>query len=299
MTDRTITLVEASPRDGLQNEKTLVSTADKIALIERAIAAGFTRIEATSFVNPKRVPQMADAEAVMAGVPRIAGVRYSGLALNERGFERAVAAGCHEVTYVLVASETFNQRNNGVPRAETMAGWRRVASAAKAAGVKRALSIATAFGCPFEGEMPAQAVLAMLEEALAEEPDEMSFADTIGCGVPVQVEALAAGAKKLSPKTPLRFHFHNTRGTGVANVVAAVRSGATILDACVAGVGGCPFAPAATGNVATEDVIYTLHRMGYETGLDAKKIIDAAQWLSGVIGKPPQSAVAKAGWFPS
>lgn len=298
MVRRKVEIVEVSPRDGLQNEKTLVSTTDKIALVNRALAAGARRLEVTSFVNPKRVPQMADAEAVMAALIRPEGVGFIGLALNEKGFERAVAAGCNEVNFVVVASETFNQRNQGVGIAQTLETWTRIADIARTSGVSTSITIGASFGCPFEGEMPTSRVLEIAERVLRDRPDELAFADTIGCGVPSQVGALLRGARDLDPAVKLRCHFHNTRGTGLANVAAAVEAGVDALDASIGGIGGCPFAPAATGNVATEDVVYMLGRMGVETGLDLAALIEAAQWLEVVLDKPVASALSRAGGFP-
>jgi hydroxymethylglutaryl-CoA lyase len=298
MAGRSVEIVEVSPRDGLQNENTLVSTQDKVTLVNRALAAGVRRMEVTSFVNPKRVPQMADAEAVMAALTRPEGVGFIGLALNEKGFERAVAAGCNEVNFVVVASETFNQRNQGVSIADTLAMWTRIAAAARSSGVSTSITIGASFGCPFEGEVPAGKVLELAERVLRENPNELAFADTIGCGVPSQVTELLHGARKLSGGVKLRCHFHNTRGTGIANVAAAVEAGVDALDASIGGIGGCPFAPAATGNVATEDVVYMLDRMEVSTGLDLAALIETAQWLEGVLDKPVASALRRAGGFP-
>lgn len=296
---RQLDIVEVSPRDGLQNEATPVGTADKLALIRRALAAGVRRIEVTSFVNPRRVPQMADAEALMAALGPQPGIGLIGLALNERGAERALAAGCTEVNFVVVASETFNRRNQGVAIAETLATWERVAKIAQDAGKRTTLTIGASFGCPFEGEVSAERVLDIARRGLDAGPNELAFADTIGCGVPSQTRRLLAGARALAPTLPLRCHFHNTRGTGLANVLAAVEAGADAIDASIGGTGGCPFAPAATGNVATEDVVYMLERMGIATGLSLDALIDAAGWLTGVLGHDrPAAAVSRAGTFP-
>jgi isopropylmalate/homocitrate/citramalate synthase len=298
MTSTDIDIVEVAPRDGLQNEKTLVSTPDKAALVNRALAAGLRRLEVTSFVNPRRVPQMADAEALMASLVRPEGAGFIGLALNRRGFDRALAAGCNEVNFVVVASETFNMRNQGVPVAETLATWAEVAQAARAAGLRTSVTIGASFGCPFEGEMPAAQVLRVAEQVLEHAPDELAFADTIGCGVPTQVAPLLDGARALAPKVRLRCHFHDTRGTGLANVVAAVEAGVHAIDSSIGGIGGCPFAPAATGNVATEDVVYMLERMGVRTGVDLDAVIEAARWITGPLGKDVPSALSHAGAFP-
>lgn len=294
-----VEIVEVSPRDGLQNEPVQVSTADKVLLITKALDAGIRRLEVTSFVNPKRVPQMADAEAVLAALPRDRGASYIGLALNEAGFERALAAKCDEVTFVVVASETFNMRNQGVPVAETLKMWRTVAAKAKKAGIKTTAIIGASFGCPFEGEVPVEKPIALMRELLQSGPDEIAFADTIGCGVPSQVTALLTRARALSATVRLRCHFHDTRRTGIANAAAALAAGVDALDASIGGVGGCPFAPAATGNIATEDLVYLMSRSGIDTGVDLQQIITTAKWLSGVIGKDVPGALTRAGVFPA
>ena len=294
-----IEIVDVSPRDGLQNERALVSTQDKLRLIERAIAAGARRIEATSFVNPSRVPQMADAEAVMAAVPRENGVSYIGLALNERGFQRAARAGCDEVTFVVVASETFSRRNQGVGIEDMMAAWRSVARPAKEAGLKVTGLVAAAFGCPFEGAVPEARVLDLARRLLQEEPDEIGFADTIGCGVPGQVHSMVSAARDFAGDVSLRCHFHDTRNTGAANAWAAYQAGATALDASFGGFGGCPFAPRATGNVATEDLVYLFETSGVHTGIALEEAIANGIWLGDILGKPAPSALGRAGPFRS
>ncbi|MGW0432063.1 hydroxymethylglutaryl-CoA lyase [Micromonospora sp. NPDC003197] len=291
-------IIEVGPRDGLQNEAVLVSTEDKIALIERSIAAGLRRIEATSFVHPKRVPQMADAEAVMAGVPRRADVSYIGLVLNRRGFDRAISAGVDEVNCVVVASETFSQRNQGMSVADSVRTVRDLADDARAAGVVLSVTIATAFGCPFEGEMPEATVVDLARQVGEFGVDEIALADTIGVGVPAQVSRLVAGVAAVAPGARLRCHFHNTRNTGYANAVAALDAGVTVLDASTGGIGGCPFAPAATGNIATEDLVYLLDRSGVESGVDLRQLIETADWLSGVLGSTVPGQLARAGAFP-
>ncbi len=298
MVARKVEIVEVSPRDGLQNEQTLVSTQDKVSLVNRALATGVRRLEVTSFVNPKRVPQMADSEALMAALSRPEGVGFIGLALNEKGFERAVAAGCNEVNFIVVATETFNQRNQGVGIAQTLETWTRVADMARSAGVSTSVTLAASFGCPFEGEVSSGRVLELAARVLQENPNELAFADTIGCGVPPQVSALLDGARRLSSEVKLRCHFHNTRGTGLANVAAAIDAGVDALDASIGGFGGCPFAPAATGNVATEDVVYMFDRMGVETGLDLIALLKAAKWLGDILDKRAASALTRAGAFP-
>jgi isopropylmalate/homocitrate/citramalate synthase len=295
-----VELIEVAPRDGLQNEKVPVSTADKIQLIERSFAAGYRQVEVTSFAHPKLVPQMADAEAVMAGIlPKWKDKVLIGLALNARGAERAVTAGCNQINYVCVASDTFAAKNQNSTSAELTARAADVAAIAKAAGVPLSISIATGFGCPFEGEIALSRVIDIARAVLVHDPVEIGFADTIGCGVPTQVTEMMAAAHGLSRTVKWRMHFHDTRHTGVANAIAAVQAGVDYLDASVGGVGGCPFAPAATGNVAAEDLVYAFNRMGIATDLDLGKLIDTAHWLGGVLGKPLPSAVARAGQFPS
>ena len=294
----TIEIVEVAPRDGLQNEKTPVSTEDKLHLINRLIAAGANRIEAVSFVNPKRVPQMADAEAVMDGVPRDVGVSYAGLVLNRRGVDRALAAGVDEINFVVVASDTFAQRNQGASTAEQLDVWEQVAAAAREAGKLVSVTIAAAFGCPFEGEVPIGRLVEVAARAAAAKPDELVLADTIGVGSPGEVVARFNAVRKVAAAAKLRAHFHNTRNTGIANAYAAVTCGVTTLDASVGGIGGCPFAPAATGNVPTEDLAYMFGRMERPTSLDLAALIDTAKWLEGVLRHTTPSMLAKAGVFP-
>ncbi|MDF3319949.1 hydroxymethylglutaryl-CoA lyase [Rhodococcus sp. C3V] len=292
-------IVEVSPRDGLQNEAVHVTTADKIALIERAIASGLRRIEATSFVHPAAVPQMADAEAVMAGVPRCADVSYSGLVLNRRGFDRAVMAGVNEVNCVVVASETFSQRNQRMSVADSVQTVRDLVDDARTAGIGVSVTIATAFGCPFEGEISESAILALAGQMAALGVDEIALADTIGVGVPTQVSRLITGTAAIAPGIRLRAHFHNTRNTGYANAVAAINAGVTVLDSSIGGIGGCPFAPDATGNIATEDLVYLLDRSDIDSGAQLPELIDASDWLSGVLGVRVPGQLARAGSFPS
>ena len=274
-------IIEVGPRDGLQNESVLVSTEDKVALIERSIAAGLRRIEATSFVHPGRVPQMADAEAVMAAVPRRADVSYIGLVLNRRGFDRALAAGVDEVNCVVVASETFSQRNQGMSVADSVEVVRDLAGDAKAAGLTLSVTLAASFGCPFEGEVPEANVIELARQVADLGVDEIALADTIGVGVPAQVRRLLAGVAEVAPGVRTRCHFHNTRNTGYANAIAALESGVAALDSSTGGIGGCPFAPAATGNIATEDLVYLLDRSGVATGVDLGQVIATADWLVG------------------
>ncbi|GJD52139.1 (R)-citramalyl-CoA lyase [Methylobacterium crusticola] len=291
-----VTLVEVGPRDGLQNEARRLATDDKLALIRRLAAAGITRIEATSFVHPGRVPQMADAEAVMAGVPRDRGVAYAGLVLNPRGAERAVAAGCDEIGSVVVATESFSLRNQGRSVADTLADWARIAAIARGAGRRLTVTIAAAFGCPFEGLVDPARVVALAEAALAAGPDEIALADTIGVAVPTQVVDLFHRLRAVAGAVPLRAHFHNTRNTGYANAYAALTAGVSALDASAGGIGGCPFAPAATGNVATEDLIYLLDGLGVRTGVDGPAVAALAPWLEDALGHPVPGQLGRAGF---
>ncbi len=293
-----VEIIEVSPRDGLQNETVLLTIEDKLELIDRAAAAGLKRMEVASFVNPARVPQMANAEEVIAGARRIGGVTGIGLVLNPKGFERALQCGCEEINVVIVASETFSTKNQGATIEQGIENWRQIADAARANGVNTSLTIAATFGCPFEGEVSPRTVASIVEQALASPPDELAFADTIGCGVPSQVRTIFADARSIAGNIPLRMHFHDTRNTAIANVVTAVELGARRIDASIGGTGGCPFAPAATGNVATEDVVYTLHRMGLETGIEIDAVIEATKWLESVLGHPLPGAVSRAGSFP-
>ncbi|GAA1584942.1 hydroxymethylglutaryl-CoA lyase [Actinomadura kijaniata] len=293
------TIVEVGPRDGLQNEDRILPAEVKIELIERGVAAGITRIEAVSFVHPARVPQMADAEQVMAGVPRPGGVSYIGLVLNRRGLDRALAAAVDEVNAVVVATDTFCVRNQGVTTDAAMDAFEGIAGAAAEAGVRCGITIAAAFGCPFEGQTPPARVAELARRAHAAGAREIALADTIGVGVPGQVRDLTRRVRAAAPGLPLRFHFHNTRNTGYANALAAVAEGVTVLDASTGGFGGCPFAPAATGNIATEDLLYALHREGHTTGIDPQAVAATGAWLGDHLGKPAPALLGRAGPFPA
>lgn len=294
----TIEIVEVSPRDGLQNEAATVSTADKLALIDRAIAAGARRIEVTSFVNPARVPQLADADAVVAGLPEREDVTFIALVLNRRGAERALATRIDELGAVCVASDTFAMRNQKQTSAESLLAARDTVALARAGGRSGQITIAAAFGCPFEGEVPLQRVIDMARRAADVSPREVALADTIGVGVPAQVaEAVARVAEAIAP-LPVRVHLHDTRGTGIANVWAAIGAGARVIDASLGGTGGCPFAPGASGNVATEDVLYLLDRSGIATGYDRGAAIEGARWLGGVLGRDLPGKLGRAPQFP-
>lgn len=291
-------MIEVGPRDGLQIDPLILPTAAKIELITRLLAAGLRRIEVTSFVNPRKVPQMADAEQVLAGLKRPPGAHFIGLVMNRKGFDRAAAAGCSEVGMVVVATDTFNRRNQGVGTDESIAIWMEVASAARAAGIRAQVTIAAAFGCPFEGEVPAERVIDVAQRVAEGEPHEICLADSIGVAVPGQVSELLARARVQMPGMHWRCHFHNTRNTGIANAWAAIESGVVALDASIGGIGGCPFAPAATGNIASEDLLYMLERSGVQTGVSLASLIETAQWLQTQLGRPVPGMLNKAGGFP-
>jgi hydroxymethylglutaryl-CoA lyase len=294
-----IEIVEVGPRDGLQNESVLFNTQQKLAFIERAINAGVRRIEVASFVSPKLVPQMADADAVSAGLVPRDDVIYIGLVLNKRGALRAIEAGLDELGAVCAASDGFAMRNQGQTSDESLAMCCEVVRLARQEGRRGQITISTAFGCPFDGEVDPQRVVDMATIAAAAGPVEVAIADTIGVAGPRDVAELVARVKAAIAPLPVRVHFHNTRNTGLANVWAAVNAGASTVDASLGGLGGCPFAPRATGNVPTEDVIYMLERSGYHTGLDIDRVIEAAEWLAGEMGRELPGMLSKAGNFPA
>jgi hydroxymethylglutaryl-CoA lyase len=289
-------IVEVSPRDGIQNERTVLSTGQKLELIARARDAGLRRIEVTSFVNPARVPQMADADAVAAGVPE--GVRAIGLALNARGVARLAAAGLPEANFVVVATETFNRRNQGAGTFESVAAFAALKAEAPA-GLSLSVTVGAAFGCPFEGEVPVGRLMAVVEAVAAHGPAELTLADTIGVATPRDVAERVGAVRAAFPALPLRLHLHDTRSTGVANAWAGIEAGLRAFDASLGGTGGCPFAPRATGNVATEDLVYMLERSGIETGVDLDAVIRAARWLEAQLGHAVPGQVMKAGGFPA
>lgn len=297
-------LIEVGPRDGLQNESVLMGTSDKLSLISRMLDAGVKRIEVASFVHPKRVPQMADAEAVIAGLPDRKDVSYIGLCLNKRGVLRAIetradgARGVDEAGCVLVLTDTFGQKNQGQSVAEGLRENKEMIALARSEGLVPQITLSAAFGCPFEGEVDPDHVVDIARRVAEAEPAEIAFADTIGVAVPGQVSDLLGRVREAVPHIPLRVHFHNTRNTGLANVWAAIEAGVTRIDASVAGMGGCPFAPAATGNVPTEDVLYLLHRAGWTSGIDLPQVNETAKWLTGVMGRPLPGMVSRAGVFP-
>jgi (R)-citramalyl-CoA lyase len=290
-----VQVVDVGPRDGLQNEEKILSPKTRAELCDRLAAAGVSRVEAASFVNPKRVPQMAGAEEVMAAIDRNPSTSYAGLALNERGYERAVEAGVDEVRYAFPVTETFARRNQNTTVADATVLAARLVERARLDGVRVSITLSAAFGCPFEGRVEPAHVLCVTEKLGAANPDEIVLADTIGVGVPKGVRELVEGVLALG--TTVGCHFHDTRNTGMANAVAAVESGATVLDASLGGTGGCPFAPRATGNIATEDLVYLLHGMGYETGIDLDALIEAAAWMAQQLDKELPGQVYKAGSF--
>lgn len=294
-----IEMVEVAPRDGLQNEKTLIATADKIALIERAIAAGARRIEVTSFVNPKAVPQMADAEAVCEGLPERNDVTFIGLVMNARGASRALATGrIDQLGAVAVSTDSFAMANQGQTSDGSVDAAKEIIALSQAAGKTGQVTIGASFGCPFEGEVAQDRVVAMAVALAEAGPVEIGLADTIGVGNPAQVSALVAKVRAAVPHIPVRVHFHNTRGTGLANVWAAIAAGAVTVDASIGGLGGCPFAPGAAGNVSTEDVVYMLERAGVRTGLDLSALVSANHWLGEIMQRTLPGMVAKAPPFP-
>lgn len=298
-----VEIVEVSPRDGLQNEGRPVGTANKLRLIESLIRAGVRRVEATSFVHPARVPQMADAEAVMAGLPRLPGVAVSGLVLNRRGAERAIAAGCDELTFTVCASQAFGQRNQGQTIEQGLLAWAEVSAMARAAGRRATVVIAVAFGCPFEGAVDPARVEDMARQVLRSGPAEIGLADTVGVGTPRQVMDLfgrvrAVVAASGTGQPAMRAHFHNTRNTGYANAYAALLAGATVLDSSAGGIGGCPFAPRATGNIATEDLLYLLDGLGVRHGIERGAVAALDPWLAGVLGHAVPGQLGKTDAWP-
>jgi hydroxymethylglutaryl-CoA lyase len=295
---RRVSIIEVGPRDGLQSEPEILSTETKIEFIRRALDAGVRALEVTSFVHPKRVPQMADAEAVIAALPRRNDVRYIGLVLNQKGFERARDAGLGEIGMAVIASDTYNQRNQGVPTSESVKAWIGIAQAARAAGMRANVMISSAFGCPFEGEVPLARVLSLVDQVMEGDPVELGLADSIGVGVPAQVTEMVTAVRERAPGVPIRCHFHNTRNTGLANAQAAVDAGVASIDASIGGIGGCPFAPAATGNIPTDDLLYMLDRSGVHTGVSLEKIIETSKWLAEQLGRGTPAMLPKAGIFP-
>jgi len=290
-----VIICDVGPRDGLQNEDTTLSPTVRAELCDRLATAGVPRVEAVSFVNPKRVPQMAGAEEVMAAIDRRDGTVYAGLVLNERGYERALAAGVDEVHYAFPVTDEFARRNQNTTVEGALETSDVLVNRAANDAIRITVTLSVAFGCPFEGAVDPDRVLEIARRVAATGPDEIVLADTIGVGVPSQVETLVHGTAALG--ATVGCHFHNTRNTGFANAVAAIDAGATVLDASLGGTGGCPFAPRATGNIATEDLVYLLHGMGHETGIDLDALIGHAVWLGERLGKELPGQLHKAGTF--
>jgi hydroxymethylglutaryl-CoA lyase len=295
---RRIEIVEVGPRDGLQNEKTLFDVDQKLEMIRRLEAAGARRMEVVSFVNPKRVPQMAGAEEIMAALPREKGRSRIGLVLNMRGWERCVAAGCDEANVVVCASDGFGIRNQGASVDEQVKTLGDIMAVRRKEEPPVTMTVSVAFGCPFDGEVPEDRVIEIVKAAADMRVAEIALADTIGVADPWTVRRRIEAARKAAGHIPLRLHFHDTRNTGLANAFAGVEAGVDILDASVGGLGGCPFAPNATGNVGTEDLVYMLERAGFETGYDLGQLIEIGQWASDLLGKRVASSVGRAGGFP-
>jgi hydroxymethylglutaryl-CoA lyase len=293
-----VQLVEVAPRDGLQAESAVLSTDVKVELIRRCVEAGSRRLEVASFVNPARVPQMADAEAVLDALPARDDVTYIGLVLNRRGFDRAAAAGVREVNVVAATTDTFAERNQGMTSDGSVEVFEELAPLARDAGMRATLTISTAFGCPYEGEVDEARVASIAARAAAAGATEVAVADTIGVAVPADVRRVLDAVGPVLDGAALRVHFHDTRHTGVANAVAAVEHGVDAVDASVGGIGGCPFAPGATGNVATEDVVFARHRWGVKPGIHLEALVDFGPWIPEQLGPVLPGAVSKAGPFP-
>lgn len=299
---RAIEIVEVGPRDGLQNEPVALDPQTRTAFVEMLEAAGARRIEAVSFVHPGRVPQMAGAEAVMAGLARAPGRSRIGLALNEKGYDRALETGVDEVNVSLAATDGFGLRNQGLKVADQLAMLASIVGRAHngaGGGTPRISAIVSVvWGCPFEGEVPVEQVSAIVGEIAALGVSEIGLADTIGVGDPWSVRDRVAAARRAAPDARLRLHFHDTRNTGLANAFAGIEAGVDVLDASCGGIGGCPFAPKATGNIATEDLVYMLERGGFTTGYDLDALIATAHWIGERLGKPAPSRLSRAGGFP-
>jgi len=296
---KAIEIVEVSPRDGLQNESRMLSTHDKLELIDGVVVAGVRRVEVTSFVRPDVIPQLADAEEVMAGLNRVAGVTYTGLVLNRRGAERALGAGVDELNFVVPVTDEFASRNQGGAVDDCLRALEEVLIVADASRTPVTVTLAVAFGCPFRGEVSGGQVVSVARAALECGPvHELALADTIGSGVPVQVTELFGEMSELTG-LPLRAHFHDTRRTGLANALAAIASGVRILDASAAGLGGCPFAPGAAGNVATEELLWLLGRSGFETGIDPLAVAAVGAAVCSRLGTSPRSWYERAEPFPA
>lgn len=293
-----IEIVEVGPRDGLQNEDVLLTTDQKLSLIDHLISSGVKRIEAVSFAHPKYVPQMADAEAVMAGVPRIDGVSYIGLVMNWLGWQRALDSGVNEVNMPVVATDTFNVKNQGVPTYDSIAVLADIVKEAAERDIPISATIAASWGCPFEGEVPVARLVDIVERVAQTGVAEIALADTIGVADPWAVENRIKAVNEVRGGIPLRVHFHDTRNTGIANTFSAIQNGVSVIDASVGGIGGCPFAPAATGNIATDDLVYMLNRAGFDHGVSLDKLIGVSGEMEQALGKPVPAMLPKAGDFP-
>ena len=289
-----VRIVEVGPRDGLQNEKTLVPTPAKIELIDRLTATGLSSIEATSFVSPKWVPQLADAADVFAGIHRKPGVHYPVLVPNEQGYDRARAVGAEEVAVFTAASEAFNQKNINASIDESIERFRPVIERARADGVKVRGYVSTVLGCPYQGEVPVADVVRVAQRMHALGCYEVSLGDTIGVGTPAKARAMLRAVASEVPMAALAVHFHDTYGQALPNLLACLEEGARVADASVSGTGGCPYAKGASGNVATEDVVYMLHGMGMATGVDLDKLVDTGRWLASLLGRATGSKVTQA-----
>ncbi|HEV8192802.1 MAG TPA: hydroxymethylglutaryl-CoA lyase [Ktedonobacterales bacterium] len=284
-----VTVVEVGPRDGLQNESEVIATDDKVRFIDLLSAAGFTEIEATSFVSPRAVPQLADASEVMARIQRRPGVRFSALVPNERGMERALAAGVDEIAVFTGASETFVRHNINTTIAGSIETFKPVVAQVREAGLRLRGYISTVFGCPYEGYVAPEAVLNITRQLLDLGADELSYGDTIGVATPNRVTEMVARLAEVVPLDQVSMHFHDTRGTALANVLAGLQAGVTIFDSSAGGLGGCPYAPGASGNVSTEDLLYMLHGMGIQTGIDLNAVVEASRFLASVRRVAPAS----------
>jgi hydroxymethylglutaryl-CoA lyase len=297
LSTESVTIVEVAPRDGLQNDPAVLSTQQKVQLVDSCVDAGVRRIEIASFVNPSRVPQMADAEAVIAAVAAGA-ASYIGLVLNERGFDRARQTTIDEVNLVVMVTDEFSERNQRMTTQQAIDTVAAVAPRARAAGLATSVTMSASFGCPYSGEVPLGRVVEVAAQLAAIGVDEIAIADTIGVAVPRDVHRRVAAVREVAVDTSLRAHFHNTRNTGYASALAAYEAGIQVLDSSLGGIGGCPFAPKATGNIATEDLVYALERSGVNTGLDLDALCRTAEWLSQQLGRPTPGLVDKAGPFP-
>ncbi|MEH6744909.1 hydroxymethylglutaryl-CoA lyase [Hyphomonas sp.] len=295
---RRIDIVEVGPRDGLQNDPADLTTEQKLEFIARLEEAGVRRMESGSFVSPKAVPKMADSAAVFAGVDRSRPTHHIALALNEKGVRRAIDAKADEINFVLVAGEGFGKRNQGMSPQESADMLAQCAPLVLEAGIPLSATISVAFGDPYDGEVDIKVVGNLAAQAQRAGVGELALGDTIGVADPWDVHKRIDRVRMEAPDVFLRMHFHDTRGAALANVATAVECGVDVIDASCGGIGGCPFAPAATGNVATEDVVYMLERGGFETGLDLSKLIETAHWLEKVLGHPVASSLSKAGRFP-